>query len=101
LLEIIADCLDVRRIDWRAERLDHFGDFRIPLRSIEKRRICHDIIEAMAGAALGLDQLDPWCLLEPDCLLTGSGPPWGQGQWGKNGDPTHGFAPQTTSSVRV
>jgi hypothetical protein len=36
LLEIIADRLGILRIDRGAERIDHLGNFRIPLRSIEK-----------------------------------------------------------------
>jgi hypothetical protein len=50
-LEIIPDRLGVHRIDRRAKRLDHFGDFRVPLRRAEKRRVHHDIVEAVAAAA--------------------------------------------------
>ena len=57
LFEISPDGLGVRRIDWRAKRLDHFGDFRIPARRIEKRRIHGNVIEAVTGAAMALDNV--------------------------------------------
>src|ERR1700730_66050 len=72
-LEIIADGARVRLADRRAESIDHHGDLRVPHRRGEERRVHLDVVEAVAGAAVGLDQIEPGALLERDGLLLRGG----------------------------
>ena len=64
ILEIISDDPRVGLIDRSTEGVDHFCDLGIPPSRIQERRVHRYVIEAMAGAAIGLDSVDPWCLLQ-------------------------------------
>jgi hypothetical protein len=58
-------------INRRTEGIDHFCDLGIPPSRTQKRRVHRYVIEAMAGAAIGFDSVDTWCLLQLDRLLSG------------------------------
>src|SRR5215470_446903 len=72
-LQIVADDLRVGRINWRPEHVDHLGQFRIPPSRIEKCRIHRNVIEGVAGGAIGLDLVGPRGLLELNGLFAGRG----------------------------
>jgi hypothetical protein len=55
---------------------------------IEKRRIRHDVIEAVTCAALAFDRIQPRRLLQPHHLFFGPGRRRDQNQCGKNRDPS-------------
>src|ERR1043166_1503746 len=58
-LEIIADGACVLVADRRTERLDHLGDRCVPLRRREERGVDLDVVEAVAGATVRLDDIEP------------------------------------------
>src|SRR6266496_4605476 len=70
ILQIISDDLCVGLINRRTEGVDHFRDLGIPPSRTQKWRVHRYVIEAMAGAAIGFDSVDTWCLFSS----TGSSP---------------------------
>src|SRR6266536_3112862 len=72
ILEIISDDSRVGLIYRSTEGADHFCDLGIPPSRIQKRRVHRYVIEAMAGAAIGLDSVDPRCLLQLDRFFPSS-----------------------------
>src|SRR3984893_19518810 len=98
-LEIIADGARVRLADRRAESVDHLGDLRVPHRRGEERRVHLDVVEAMAGAAVRLDQIEPGAFLERDgLLLRGDGGGHERGQQ-RDRECSHAHLPYAATTV--
>lgn len=58
-LEIVGEGLGVGMVDRSTEGVTHFGDLGIPSGCIQERRVHRYVIEAMAGAAIRLDFIEP------------------------------------------
>src|ERR1700674_2779936 len=84
LLEILDNDLGICRVDWRAEGVDHFRNLCFPQRRIRKRRVHLDVIEAMAGATVSFNLVEPARLLEHNRLLLRQS--WGSDEGGENYD---------------
>src|SRR5438132_474742 len=68
-LEVIDDDLRIGVANGRPECSDHLGDFGLPYSSVRKRRVHHDVIEAVATRTMGFDFLEARRLLQLDRLL--------------------------------
>src|SRR6516165_1323435 len=64
LLEVIRDDLGVGVADRSSERLDHLGDLGVPQSGVGKRRVHHDVIEAVATGAVAFDLVEARRLLQ-------------------------------------
>ena len=101
LCQIRRNILGVGVADWSAERLDHFRDLCVPSGRVEKRRIHLDVSEAVAGATVSLDLVEPRSRLELNQrLIRGGGKGNKRGEYGECND-AHGHLPQPALSVML
>ena len=99
ILQIISDDLCVGLINRRTEGVDHFRDLGIPPSRTQKRRVHRYVIEAMAGAAIGFDSVDTWCLFQLDRFLPSGRRDNRQRSEEAGNEYAHCFLLQATSNV--
>src|ERR1700755_894986 len=100
-LEIIGDDLCVAIADGSPECLDHLGDLRVPQGRVGKRRVHHDVIEAVATGTVAFDLVEARRLFELNRFLHGSrGKRDGGGGEGDD-QSAHGDLPQATLKVTL
>src|SRR5919204_1707780 len=100
-LEVIGDDLGIGIADRSPECLDHLGDLRVPQGRVGKRRVHHDVIEAVATGAVAFDLIEARRLLELNPFFLGTRRKRDGGGGEGDDQSAHGELPQATSKVTL
>src|ERR1700741_5596826 len=100
-LEIIGDDLCVAIADGSPECLDHLGALRLPQCRVRKRRVHHDVIEAVATGAVAFDLVEARRLLKLNRFLLGSRRKCDRGGGEGDDQSVHGELPHATLKLTL